>query len=82
MSRSEKACYEAAAEGRPWRWRWGREPIDRSFPKWGDIFGHHAVTYEYGDGVRVYAFCRQQDRCWRNASSLEQICQEYLEQAS
>ena len=28
-------------------------------PIYGDIFDHHAVTYEYKNGTQVYAFCRQ-----------------------
>lgn len=35
----------------------------RTEPKWGNIFDHHAVVYEYDNGVRVYSFCRQQAGC-------------------
>lgn len=31
--------------------------------KWGNIFDHHAVCYEYASGVRVFAFTRQQKDC-------------------
>jgi predicted dehydrogenase len=27
-------------------------------PKYGDQFDHHAVVYEYANGVRVFGFCR------------------------
>jgi len=30
---------------------------------YGDMFDHHAVVYEYADGVRLYAFCRTQEGC-------------------
>lgn len=37
-------------------------------PKWGDIFDHHAVVYEYASGARVYGICRQQANCWNDVS--------------
>ena len=27
-------------------------------PKYGDQFDHHAVVYEYANGVRVFGYCR------------------------
>lgn len=33
----------------------------RTAPEFGNIFDHHAVVYEYENGARVFAFCRQQD---------------------
>jgi len=39
-------------------------------PKFGDIFDHHAVVYEYPCGARVYALCRQQANCYREVSKL------------
>ncbi|MCU0874986.1 MAG: Gfo/Idh/MocA family oxidoreductase [Pirellulaceae bacterium] len=36
--------------------------------KWGDIFDHHAVVYEYASGTRVYGICRQQANCWNDVS--------------
>jgi myo-inositol 2-dehydrogenase/D-chiro-inositol 1-dehydrogenase len=35
----------------------------RTDPKFGHIFDHHSVTYEYANGVRVYFSCRQQKGC-------------------
>jgi predicted dehydrogenase len=29
----------------------------------GNVFDHHAVVYEYADGVKLFSFCRQQDGC-------------------
>jgi len=33
-------------------------------PKFGDIFDHHSVVYEYAQGQRVYALTRQQSGCF------------------
>ncbi len=33
----------------------------RTDPKFGHIFDHHAVCYEFKDGVRLFAYTRQQD---------------------
>jgi hypothetical protein len=33
----------------------------RTASEFGNIFDHHAVVYEYENGARVFAFCRQQD---------------------
>ncbi len=30
---------------------------------YGDIFDHHAVEYTYGDGTRMFGFCRQMPGC-------------------
>lgn len=35
----------------------------RTEPEYGHIFDHHAVQYEYANGVRLFAYCRQQDGC-------------------
>jgi predicted dehydrogenase len=32
----------------------------RTEADYGNIFDHHAVVYEYANGVRLYSFCRQQ----------------------
>jgi predicted dehydrogenase len=32
--------------------------------QYGDAWDHHAVAYEYASGVRMYAYCRQQNGCW------------------
>jgi hypothetical protein len=40
----------------------------RTESKWGDIFDHHAVVFEYRDGPQVYAFTRQQANCYRDVS--------------
>jgi predicted dehydrogenase len=33
----------------------------RTEPEFGQIFDHHAVCYEYANGVKLFSYCRQQD---------------------
>jgi predicted dehydrogenase len=40
----------------------------RTDPKWGDIYDHHAVVYEYENGTRLYSFCRQEAGCFGDVS--------------
>ena len=37
---------------------------------YGNVFDHHAVVYEFGSGVRIYAYCRTIDGCYNENSSL------------
>jgi hypothetical protein len=37
---------------------------------YGDVFDHHAVVYEFENGVRIYAYCRTIDDCYNENSSL------------
>jgi myo-inositol 2-dehydrogenase/D-chiro-inositol 1-dehydrogenase len=39
----------------------GREV--RTDPKFGDIYDHHAVVYEYANGTKMHAYCRQMAGC-------------------
>ncbi len=39
-------------------------------PKWGDIYDHHAVVYEFDDGARMYALARQQPDCFNDYSEM------------
>jgi predicted dehydrogenase len=50
-------------------WGYGGRQV-RTDPKWGDIFDHHAVVYEYASGARVYAYTRQQNNCYREVTFL------------
>jgi len=45
----------------------GRQSRDRN-PLYGNIFDHHAVVYEYANGVKVSAYCRQQKGCYGDTS--------------
>ncbi|MBM3890439.1 MAG: Gfo/Idh/MocA family oxidoreductase, partial [Verrucomicrobia bacterium] len=38
--------------------------------EYGDVFDHHSVIYHFPNGVRVYAFCRTQVRCYNEYSSI------------
>lgn len=42
----------------------------RTDPKWGNIYDHHAVVYEYDDGARFYALARQQPGCFNDYSEM------------
>jgi len=33
----------------------------RTGKEFGHIFDHHAVVFEYKNGVKLFSFCRQQD---------------------
>jgi predicted dehydrogenase len=39
-------------------------------PKFGDQFDHHAVVFEYANGVRVFGFCRDILGCYNETSDL------------
>jgi predicted dehydrogenase len=32
--------------------------------KWGNIFDHHAVVFEYDNGLKLFSFCRQMPKCY------------------
>jgi myo-inositol 2-dehydrogenase/D-chiro-inositol 1-dehydrogenase len=38
----------------------------RTDPKFGHIYDHHAVAYEFDNGVKVFSFCRQMAGCDRD----------------
>lgn len=42
----------------------------RTDAKYGDVYDHHAVTYEYPKGVLVHAFCRQMAGCYSDVSDI------------
>ncbi len=39
-------------------------------PIYGDVFDHHAVVYEFENGVPIYAFCRTTTGCYGAYSSI------------
>ena len=49
-------------------WGYGGR-AQRVEPKYGDIFDHHSVVYEYANGPRVYAMTRQQSGCFNGVYS-------------
>ncbi len=38
--------------------------------KYGDVFDHHTVVFEYENGVPIYAFCRTTTGCYGQNSSI------------
>lgn len=42
----------------------------RTEAKFGDIYDHHGVTYEYANGVHAHAYCRQIAGCYNDTSDL------------
>jgi predicted dehydrogenase len=36
----------------------------RTEEQWGNIYDHHAVCYEYPNGLKVFAYTRQMNGCW------------------
>ena len=54
-------------------WAMGSHPVDaqgmggrqvRVGPDYGEIYDHHAVEYTYGDGTKMFLFCRHIPNCW------------------
>jgi predicted dehydrogenase len=59
-------------------WAIGSDPVQaiatggrqvRTEPEFGHIFDHFSVTYEYGNGARLFATCRQQTGCANEISA-------------
>lgn len=52
-------------------WGMGGRQV-RTDPKFGNIFDHHAVVYEWTDGrpVTLYSYCRQMANCWNENSAV------------
>lgn len=42
----------------------------RTDPMYGDIYDHHAVVYQWANGTRCYAYCRQQPGCYSDTSDI------------
>jgi predicted dehydrogenase len=40
----------------------------RTDPRFGHIYDHHAVVYEYANGAKVFSFCRQMSGCANDIS--------------
>jgi predicted dehydrogenase len=38
--------------------------------KYGNVFDHHSVVYEFAGGARIYAYCRTIDGCYNENSSV------------
>ena len=46
----------------------GRSTLNEE--RYGNVFDHHAVIYEYANGVRIHAFCRTIPNCFNQTSSM------------
>src|SRR5262249_1582353 len=40
----------------------------RTAPDFGHIFDHHAVVFEYANGMKLFSYCRQQAGCTNDVS--------------
>jgi hypothetical protein len=49
---------------------WGIGGQQLRNPKEGDVYDHHAVVYEYPNGVNVHAYCRQMPGCHCDVSDI------------
>jgi predicted dehydrogenase len=58
----DKACWFLNERTPLSAWGYGGRQV-RTDPKWGDIFDHHAVNFQYENGVRIFAYTRQQQGC-------------------
>lgn len=38
--------------------------------KYGNVFDHHSMTFEYANGVRIHAACRTIPKCFNHTSSM------------
>ncbi len=56
-----KQAYPTRAQGLG-----GREV--RRGKDYGEIFDHHAVEFEYADGVRLFSYCRHIRGCWNSVT--------------
>lgn len=43
-------------------WGMGGREVRRE-PIYGDVYDHHATVFEYADGIKMFAYCRQQNGC-------------------
>ncbi|RPI82118.1 MAG: gfo/Idh/MocA family oxidoreductase [Planctomycetaceae bacterium] len=48
-------------------WGMGGRQV-RTDKKYGEIFDHHAVEFEYSDGSRLFSQCRHIEGCWSSVS--------------
>jgi len=60
-------------------WAKGDHPVEaqglggrqvRVGPEYGEIYDHHAVEYTYGDGAKMFLFCRHIPNCWTSGGGV------------
>ncbi|GAB6165350.1 Gfo/Idh/MocA family oxidoreductase [Thermostilla marina] len=64
----DKALWVMGDEPPAYAWGLGGRQVRTEQPRYGQIYDHHAVCYEYENGVRVYSFCRQMAGCWNDTT--------------
>ncbi|MGA2034663.1 MAG: Gfo/Idh/MocA family oxidoreductase [Thermoguttaceae bacterium] len=65
----DKAAWAMRDEPPLRAWGLGGRQV-RTEAKFGQIYDHHAVVYEYANGARVYSYCRQQAGCFSDVSDV------------
>ena len=65
----DKAAWALHEEPPVQAWGMGGRQV-RTEAIYGDIFDHHAVCYEYANGVEVYSYCRQMAGCSSDTSDV------------
>jgi hypothetical protein len=65
----DKAMWAMHDEPPAKAWGLGGRQV-RTDPLYGDIYDHHAVVYEWANGTRCYAYCRQQPGCSSDVSDI------------
>ena len=65
----DKAAWALHDEPPVQAWGLGGRQV-RTQAIYGDIFDHHAVCYEYANGVQVYSYCRQMAGCSGDTSDI------------
>jgi len=65
----DKALWAMHDEPPARAWGLGGRQV-RTDNKYGDIFDHHAVVYEWANGVRAHCYTRQQAGCFNDVSDI------------
>ena len=65
----DKACWALGDQPPLKAWGMGGRQV-RSDITIGHIFDHHAVCYQYADGVRLFSYCRRQAGCFNETSDI------------
>ncbi len=51
-------------------WGLGGRQVRTEQPTFGNIYDHHAVVYEYENGARMFAYCRQQPGTYSDVNDI------------
>jgi len=63
----DKALWAMGDQPPAMAWGLGGRQV-RTEPKYGTIYDHHAVMYEYEDGTPVFSYCRQMRGCYNEVT--------------